>query len=95
MPGRVIRPRGELDLSTAPALRDELLSAVRAVSVEDCRVIEVDLRDVSFMDVTAVSVLVLARERLVAAGGQLRLTHPARSVARLLALVGLQDLISD
>ncbi|PWU45211.1 anti-sigma factor antagonist [Micromonospora sp. S4605] len=90
----VLRPAGEIDMSTADALERELLDAVRSADVDE---VLVDLAGVAFLDSSGVRVLVhaavVARERAVT----LRVARPQPVVARVLritsvdALLGLTD----
>jgi anti-anti-sigma factor len=61
---------GEVDLATAPTLRDRLLSVLREQSPA---VLDVDLAGVIFLDCTGISALIAA----VHAGGQMRGDAPA------------------
>lgn len=83
----VVAFAGELSLEQAPALRDSLLAAIRAGG----RIVVLDLSGVSFIDQTALGVVVGARQRLVAGGGELRLAGVQQKVARVIALLGLGD----
>lgn len=90
----VLRPAGEIDMSTADALERELLDAVRSADVDE---VLVDLAGIAFLDSSGVRVLVhaavVARERAVT----LRVARPQPVVARVLritsvdALLGLTD----
>lgn len=53
--GRIIRLRGRLNIDTSPALRDQLLTMLRARSPE--RVI-VDLTDVTYIDSSGIATLI-------------------------------------
>jgi anti-anti-sigma factor len=57
------------------------------------RAVCVDLSDVSFMDSTGISELVVARERLHATGGALTIRTPAPNVRRVLEITGLGPLL--
>ena len=83
----VVPVKGELTIREAPALRDSLLAAIRAGAA----VVVVDLEHVTFLDQSAVGVLIGARQRLVAGGGELRLAAPQRQVARVLELVSVTE----
>lgn len=82
----VVAVRGEIDVATAPRLRDQL---VRPEVVQAPRVV-VDLSEVSFVDSTALGVLVGAYRRLREAGGELYLvvTEP-----RILKVFEITDLV--
>jgi anti-sigma B factor antagonist len=77
----------EIDPVSGPAF-DEALAAVSAES--DLRV---DCSVVEFMDSTGLRALVVARNRLVAAGGSLVVTSPSVAARRVLELGGLDELI--
>jgi anti-anti-sigma factor len=76
---------GELDFSSAPALRDVLHDAVDDVN----GVLAVDLSGVTFIDAAGLGVLVGERQRLEARGGAMALSGARPIVARLLELTGL------
>lgn len=69
----VVRPQGELDLQTAPELRELVLLARR----EHTSVVEIDLRAVTFVDSVGLSVFVSAHQRLSADGVELVVVVPA------------------
>lgn len=78
---------GEIDVSTAPALRDRLV----ALALEGPVTVVVDLSEVTFLDSTALGVLVSALKRLREDGGGLRLVVASGSVARVLEITGLAE----
>ena len=80
----VVRLAGELDLYTADAVREAL---VRALDPAPERVV-VDLADVTFIDSTALGVLIEARRRLPDVG-RFRLASPGLEVRRALEVSGL------
>ena len=86
----VVRAAGELDVNTAPELREQLANLVS----EGARRIVVDLTDVSFVDSTALSVLVSALKRLRQANGDLELASPKPSVRRVFEITGLTRLFT-
>lgn len=81
----VLSVRGEIDVSTAPELRDRLLG----VAQEGHSTVVVDLSEVTFLDSTALGVLVSGLKRFRAAGGNLRLVVTGRSVSKVLEITGL------
>ena len=85
----VLSAAGELDVNTAPELREQL-----AQLVNDGARIVVDLADVSFVDSTALSVLVSALKRLRQADGDLALASPTPSVRRVFEITGLTRLFT-
>jgi anti-sigma B factor antagonist len=76
---------GELDLSTAPQLRERLV----ALAEQDETDIVLDLTRLNFVDSTGLSVLVMAFNRSRAAGGSITLRNPSASVLRILEITGL------
>jgi anti-sigma B factor antagonist len=86
----VVRAAGELDVNTAPELREQLAKLVN----DGTRRIVVDLADVAFIDSTALSVLVSALKRLRQADGDLELASPNPSVRRVFEITGLTRLFT-
>ncbi|KUJ40372.1 hypothetical protein ADK46_09890 [Streptomyces rimosus subsp. rimosus] len=82
---RTVRPTGELDLSTAPALRDLLRGNDAAPAAR----LIADLTAVTFMDTSALTELETALARSEAVGGWLRLVYHQPAIGRLLRLTGL------
>jgi anti-sigma B factor antagonist len=83
----VISAGGEIDLHTAPELDrwiDEALQAGR-------RHVVVDMSEVTFIDSTAIGVLVRAHRGAVEARGSLRLVCTDKNVLRILAFAGLDE----
>jgi anti-sigma B factor antagonist len=81
----VLRVAGELDVATAPALRDALDGLVDG----GCQHVDVDVSCVPFCDSSGFHALVDARRRLGRRGGTLELHHPCRSLRLLLELFEL------
>jgi anti-sigma B factor antagonist len=89
-PGRsIIRVGGEIDMLTAPALRETLLAKVDVPAAD----VVLDLDGVSFLASTGLGVLVEAAQRAEAAGTALRLVCSSRAVTRPLELTGLNQLL--
>ena len=86
----VVSAAGELDVNTAPELREQLAR----LAADDVRRVVVDLTDVSFVDSTALSVLVSALKRLRQADGDLELASPNPSVRRVFEITGLTRLFT-
>lgn len=80
-----LEPRGEIDAGSVEQLATMLQEAMCTGAHE----VDVDLRDVSFMDTTALRVLVGAGELLAATGGHLCLRNPQPGVRTLLRLTAL------
>lgn len=77
---------GELDIASAPALREELLSLLRRRSSR----LVIDLSKVSFCDASGLAVLVSTGRRARLLGGFLRLAAVSPQVGRVLQMTGLQ-----
>ncbi|MFJ8802799.1 STAS domain-containing protein [Streptomyces sp. NPDC102487] len=86
---RVVSLSGELDADSA----EEFLRAVRPDDAGTSWTV-LDLSAVTFMDSSAVNVLVAARRDVTAAGGWIRLAAPTDPVLRVIEIVGL-DTIFD
>lgn len=76
---------GEVDISTSPRFKEALLALIED-GVTD---IVVDLNDVTFIDSTALGVLVGAVRRLHPLGGRLVVAAQAHAVMRPVTLTGL------
>lgn len=83
--------RGELDLVTAPVLARHLDGAIAGGR----DVVEVDLADVTFMDLRGVNALIDARSALEADGRRLALHAPSDGVRRTLELCGVGDALVE
>ena len=83
-------PYGDLDVATAPALREALLEACRSTAA----LVVLDLRQVRFADSTAIGVMLSAHKRLESQGCRFIAVNipPVLATAlRALGLVGLLD----
>lgn len=88
---QLVSIRGDVDLATAPGLRELLIPILEQADGP----VVVDLSEVPFMDSTGVHVLVDAHQRLEAQNRQLAIACCEHGqVHRLLALVGLLDLLN-
>lgn len=83
-----LRLRGEIDMHTAPHLREAALCATRQFSTT----LHLHMGEVTFMDSTAVEVLVATRRRLDLEDGRLKVVNPSRQVLRVLELTGIDRL---
>jgi anti-anti-sigma factor len=77
---------GEVDLATAPAFRERLLSVLHDYTPA---VLDVDLGGVTFLDCAGIGALVGVRNAAVQAGRRIRVTHPQPFVRRVLDVTGL------
>jgi anti-sigma B factor antagonist len=82
----VIAVRGEVDLHTAPKVQ----YAIERGS-EGVKAVVVDMSGIAFMDSTALSTLMRAKEFLEKKGVSLRLTTPSGAVERIFAVTGFED----
>jgi anti-sigma B factor antagonist len=79
----VVSVAGELDLYTVPALERALLSA------EDGGAIVVELSECTFIDSTALGILLAAKRRLGIAGPRLSIVAPSPEVRQPFELTGV------
>jgi anti-sigma B factor antagonist len=86
-PEAVITVAGELDVFTSNRLRDRLEEAVDT----GCRVVMLDLGDVTFLDASALGVITVARRSIGEAGGSLHLVAWSSRVLRVCRLAGLDS----
>jgi anti-sigma B factor antagonist len=78
--------QGELDLAVAPWLRDQL----DALYVGGASSVVVDLTDATFLDSTALGVLVSAMNRSRERGGRVHLIVQEPQILRVLTITGLE-----
>ncbi|HET8560344.1 MAG TPA: STAS domain-containing protein [Marmoricola sp.] len=88
----VVIPSGELDIASAPMLRDELAAVITAEPRP--RVVCCDLTDVTFMDSTALSALVFAHETAAMGGQEFCVAGARASVHRVIELTQLDQVIA-
>jgi anti-sigma B factor antagonist len=81
----VVRASGDLDLTTAPRLRE----AVVGVVVSGQPKVVLELQAVDFIDSTGLGVLVGLLKRARSQGGDLRLVSTRSSLRKVLELTGL------
>jgi anti-sigma B factor antagonist len=79
------RVGGELDVATAPRLREQLLAAI----AEGGPRLVVDLGDVDFLDSTGLGVIVGVLKRARTLGGDLRLVCPSPAIRRVFEITAL------
>jgi anti-sigma B factor antagonist len=82
----IVTVRGEVDLHTAPKVQYAIEKGSEGV-----KAVVVDVGCVAFMDSTALSMLMRAKESLERKGASLRLTAPSRAVERIFAVTGFGD----
>ncbi|MCO8127988.1 STAS domain-containing protein [Acidimicrobiia bacterium EGI L10123] len=86
----VVAASGEIDVATAPALRDRLTDLVEAGSTR----LVVDLEDVDFIDSTGLGVLVGGVRRARAEDGDLRLVCTNTRILKVFEATGLHEVFT-
>ncbi|MGH9150490.1 MAG: STAS domain-containing protein [Acidimicrobiales bacterium] len=81
----VLAVKGEVDVSTAPRLREKLIELVSSGS----RDIVVDLEGVEFLDSTGLGVLVGGLKRVRSHDGKLALVCTQRRILKVFEITGL------
>ena len=81
----VLRPQGDIDMSSSPELRVALEHAVN----RGCVNVVLDLAEVDYADSSALSLIVWMDHLLAPRGGKLVLAGATRNVSRVLELSGL------
>ena len=82
----VVEIRGEIDIQSAPGLRDELLRVIRRCGPR----LDLDLAGVTFMDCAGLNVLLATRRRALLEQGSVRVVRASPRVRRLISLLGLE-----
>jgi anti-sigma B factor antagonist len=85
-----LRLRGELDISTAPHLKETLDAAI----LDTVGAFVIDLCSVEFLDSSAINVLVRARAMLGREDRELVVVCPPGPVRRVFELTGISDLFA-
>ncbi|MCS7254819.1 MAG: STAS domain-containing protein [Armatimonadetes bacterium] len=83
----VVSPNGELDLSTAEALRERLNEALLSARVG----VIVNLRDVTFMDSVTFGILLGAMRRAKERGIQFVLASPSEHDRKIISMTRLDE----
>jgi anti-sigma B factor antagonist len=86
----VIEVCGEIDVLSAPWLRDELLLAVRRHGPR----LALDLSGVTFLDCAGINVLLATRRRARLEGGWLQVIRPSARAWRVISLLGLREVLA-
>jgi anti-sigma B factor antagonist len=86
----VVAVAGEIDLFTAPELKAALAAALEAGRTR----IVVDLTDTSFLDSTALGVLIGAVKRLRSRDGVLTIVNTDRNIAKTFEITGLDQIFT-
>jgi anti-sigma B factor antagonist len=83
----VVAVGGELDMNAAPELKESILGVVDEGKTR----VVVDLTEATFIDSTAIGVLVGGLKRLREAGGSLDLVCNNENILRIFEIVGLDQ----
>lgn len=86
----VVSPRGEIDIASAPLLSERLDAVIPAANER----LVIDLSETTFLDSTALAVLVQAYKRLGDTGAEFVLRAPSKRVGKVLAITGLDRLMT-
>jgi anti-sigma B factor antagonist len=81
----VVEIRGEIDIFSAPGLRDELLRVIRRCGPR----LALDLAGVTFIDCAGINVLLATRRRARLEDGSVEVIHASPRVRRMISLLGL------
>jgi anti-sigma B factor antagonist len=87
---RVVRVRGEVDMSHEDELRSELRAAVAA----DARGIVVDLTECEFIDSTALGILVGANKQLRKLAGGVSIISAEHDIRKMFEITGLDSMFA-
>ena len=83
---------GELDLSATPMLRELF---VQVFEHGQHTSVVVDARRLDFLDSTGIGVLVGARNRALARGGDLKITNASPRIVKVLTTTGLTAMLAE
>lgn len=83
----VMQVGGEIDVATAPRLRERL---IKLVNEERFRIV-VDLEDVDFIDSTGLGVLIGARKRVRTHDGDVKLVCTEPRIVKVFEITGLDQ----
>jgi anti-sigma B factor antagonist len=84
----VVAVRGEVDIHTAPKVQ---YAIERAAGENGGGAVVVDMSGVAFMDSTALSTFMRAKDSLQEQGTSLRLTAPSKAVERIFNVTGFGE----
>jgi anti-anti-sigma factor len=86
----VVTPAGDIDLDTAPRLRQTLQDVIGSADVQR---IDVDMRNVTFLDSTGIGIFVAAHKAAAEKGASLALRQPGPMVRMVLELTNLLPML--
>jgi anti-sigma B factor antagonist len=87
---QVIAVTGEIDLFTAPELKAAIADAIEQGRIR----LVIDLTDTSFLDSTALGVLIGAIKRLRGRGGRLTIVNVDDNIAKTFEITGLDQIFT-
>jgi len=90
--GVLVRARGELDLASAPRLRQAMLDVLAGRN--DAFNITLDMSGIEFVDSSGLGVLVAVLKRLRFVGGDLVIRAPSPNLRKLFGLTGLDKVFT-
>jgi anti-sigma B factor antagonist len=86
----VVRMKGELDVASAPRLRECVLKLIQpSPSSDKVGTVVLDLSNVTFVDSTGLGVIAASRQRVARVGGELILRGPRPNTIKVLEITGL------
>lgn len=80
---------GELDISNGRDLKTQIWSALDAGALR----VVLDLTETTFLDSTAIGIIIAATKRLRPLNGSLAIVNVADSIARTFAITGLDEML--
>lgn len=86
----IVEVAGEVDLFTAPELKTAITEGIDGGSKK----VVIDLTETTFVDSTALGVLIGAVKRLRAAEGGLTIVNSDENIARTFEITGLDQILS-
>ncbi|HEU0132709.1 MAG TPA: STAS domain-containing protein [Mycobacteriales bacterium] len=84
----VLHVSGELDIGSAPILRETFLGLLNRDEVPD---VVMDLSGVTFADSSGLAVLLMGARRWAAEGSKLVVRQPSRTLTRIVDLTGVRQ----
>lgn len=87
----IVALTGELDLATAPSLRERLTGLVQS-DPPPCRLV-LDVAGLHFLDASGISALLTTQRVMAARGGEVVLRSPTRLVRRVIKVLDLDRVL--
>jgi len=83
-----ISARGELDMASAPELREAIVTAFAG-----SRYVVADLSDLTFLDSSGLAVLAVAHKRAAEYGARFEIANPRQQARNLMELTGVANVV--